>query len=139
MTPMAGPDGAVPSCPSQDHVIGRLLAGKCSGRVDLGGRGEAGLALGHNVPMCSLSPLAQRIVHWLHGERSTTASDRGRPTVRELGAELQVDRRVLDHALGELDAAGLIRIRGGSTTHESRVELTEHAATAADQTPSRST
>lgn len=76
--------------------------------------------------MCSLSPLAQRIVRWLH-EGPTTTSDRGGPTVRQLGEHLQVGRRLLDHALGQLDDAGLIRIRGGPTTHESRVELTEHA------------
>jgi DNA-binding transcriptional ArsR family regulator len=46
-------------------------------------------------------------------------------TVGELTDAVGVDRRVLDAALGELDDAGLIRLRGDVSTHRSRVELTE--------------
>ena len=45
----------------------------------------------------------------------------------ELGAELGLDRCVLDGAPGELDDLGLIRIRGGFSTRESHVEPTELA------------
>lgn len=46
-------------------------------------------------------------------------------TVGELGDALGVDRRRLDHALGNLDDAGLIRIRGDVSTSRSYLELTE--------------
>jgi DNA-binding transcriptional ArsR family regulator len=45
-------------------------------------------------------------------------------TVGELTDAVGVDRRVLDAALGELDDAGLIRVRGDVSTHRSSVELT---------------
>jgi predicted transcriptional regulator len=46
-------------------------------------------------------------------------------TVTELTDSVGVDRRVLDAALGELDDAGLIRLRGDLSTHHSHVELTD--------------
>jgi hypothetical protein len=52
------------------------------------------------------------------------------PTVAELAETLALDRRVLDHALGELDDGRLVRLRGDVSTHRSHVELAdagEHA------------
>jgi len=49
-------------------------------------------------------------------------------TVGELTDSVGVDRRVLDAALGELDDAGLIRLRGDVSTHRSHVELTNAGA-----------
>jgi DNA-binding transcriptional ArsR family regulator len=53
-------------------------------------------------------------------------------TVGELTDAVGVDRRVLDAALGELDDAGLIRLRGDVSTHRSHVELTDAGERALD-------
>jgi DNA-binding transcriptional ArsR family regulator len=53
-------------------------------------------------------------------------------TVGELTDAVGVERRVLDAALGELDDAGLIRLRGDVSTHRSHVELTDAGERALD-------
>jgi DNA-binding transcriptional ArsR family regulator len=52
--------------------------------------------------------------------------------VGELTDAVGVDRRVLDAALGELDDAGLIRLRGDVSTHRSYVELRDAGERALD-------
>ena len=70
--------------------------------------------------MSDPSPLARRVLAQLEAVADQAPEPR-RLTVAELG----LDRRVLDGALGELDDLGLIRIRGGFSTRESHVEPTE--------------
>jgi DNA-binding transcriptional ArsR family regulator len=53
-------------------------------------------------------------------------------TVGELTDAVGVDRRVLDAALGELDDAGLIRLRGDVSTNRSSIELTDAGERALD-------
>lgn len=58
-------------------------------------------------------------------EAAVEDAEQRAPTVGELGDALGVDRRLLDHALGNLDDAGLIRIRGDVSTSRSQLELTD--------------
>jgi DNA-binding MarR family transcriptional regulator len=51
-------------------------------------------------------------------------------TVSDLTDAVGVERQVLDAALGELDDAGLIRLRGDVSTRRSCVELTGAGARA---------
>ena len=83
------------------------------------------------------SPLARRILAQLDVAAQEAPQPR-RLTVTELGAQLGLDRRVLDGALGELDDLGLISIRGGASPHESHVEPTQLASAARHADPARS-
>ena len=78
--------------------------------------------------------------------RSSRARERGwagRPAAQlagreralvHLAATLDLDRGVLDAGLGELDDAGLIRVRGDLTTQRSSVQLTDAGLYTLDDT-----
>jgi hypothetical protein len=87
--------------------------------------------------MPDASPLARRILAHLEAA-AQEASQPLRLTVTELGAQLGLDRRVLDAALGELDDLALIAIRGGASTHESHVAPTQLASAARHPDPASS-
>lgn len=80
--------------------------------------------------MRKLSDRAARVLTWLQ-QAGSGASTRA-VTVRELADLLALERPLLDAALGELDEAGLIRLRGAMQTSESYLELTDAGRRRAD-------
>jgi hypothetical protein len=100
-------------------------------RLDaLGWPGLVRSTAGQTGVVVELSDLAAAVSRAV--QHAIVQEPRRAPTVVELADALAVDRSILDAALGELDDAGLIRVRGDFSTHRSSIQLTDAGLHALD-------